>query len=190
MTVNLRSISLAIFHFLVHRGTDKTGGTLRQSYPVYRLVSKRGAFYHTQQATNNCQSELFMQFQDSKEPVRLDKWLWAARFYKTRALATEAIAGGKVHVDGERVKPSKKIQLENTLEITQADLVKVVIVRRLLEKRGPASVAQTMYEETEQSRSEREAMQAHMKYTRLGLQTDGRPTKKDRRQIRRMKYGD
>ncbi|MDH5546036.1 MAG: S4 domain-containing protein [Gammaproteobacteria bacterium] len=131
-----------------------------------------------------------MQFQDSSEPVRLDKWLWAARFYKTRSLATEAISGGKVHVDGDRVKPSKKVGLGAKLEITQGEFVTIVTVKRLLEKRGPASVALTMYEETEESRVKREALQQHQKYTRMGLQSEGRPDKKGRRQIRRMKYGD
>lgn len=131
-----------------------------------------------------------MQFKDSDQPVRLDKWLWAARFFKTRALATEAIAGGKVHVNGERVKPSKKIDVGVLLEITQGPVQKDVQVKRIFEKRGPASVAQTMYEETEQSRQKREGLQEQMKYMRMGLQHERRPNKKDRRQIRKFKYGD
>lgn len=131
-----------------------------------------------------------MQFKDSEEPIRLDKWLWAARFFKTRALATEAIAGGKVHVNGERVKPSKKIDVDVMLEITQGPVHKIVIVKRIFDKRGPASVAQTMYEETEQSQEKRESQQEQMKYMRMGLQHEGRPNKKDRRQIRKFKYGE
>ena len=131
-----------------------------------------------------------MQFQDSETPVRLDKWLWAARFFKTRALATEAISGGKIHVNGDRVKPSKKIGVGASLEITQAGFHKFVIVVRIFEKRGPASVAQTMYEETEESREKREIQQDQMKLMRMGMQQEGRPNKKDRRQIRKMKFGD
>jgi len=131
-----------------------------------------------------------MQFQDANEPVRLDKWLWAARFFKTRVLATEAISGGKVHVNGERVKPSKKIEPGVVLEITQGNQHKVVVVLRVLEKRGPASVAQTLYEETAESLEKRERQQDQMKYVHMGTQQDGRPTKKDRRQIRKFKYGD
>lgn len=129
-----------------------------------------------------------MQFRDSEEPVRLDKWLWAARFFKTRALATEAIAGGKVHVNGERVKPSKKISSGVTLEITLPGSEITLVVDRLLEKRGPASVAQTMYTETEQSRSKRENEQENMKFVRMGMTVERKPNKKDRRELRKMKY--
>jgi len=131
-----------------------------------------------------------MQFKDSEEPVRLDKWLWAARFFKTRALATEAISGGKIHVNGERVKPSKKIDVGATLEITQTGFHRIILVKRIFEKRGPANVAQTMYEETQESRDKREAQQEQMKYVRMGMQQEGRPNKKDRRQIRKFKFGE
>jgi len=131
-----------------------------------------------------------MQFKDSEEPVRLDKWLWAARFFKTRALATEAISGGKVHVNGERVKPSKKINVGVTLEITQTGFHRMIVVQRIFEKRGPASIAQTMYEETQESREKRETQQEEMKYVRMGMHQEGRPNKKDRRQIRKFKTGE
>lgn len=129
-----------------------------------------------------------MQFKDSEEPVRLDKWLWAARFFKTRALATEAIAGGKVHVNGERVKPSKKIGVGVTLEITLPVSEMTVVVERIIEKRGPASVAQSMYSETEESREKRESQQEEAKFMRMGLSSDRKPNKKDRRELRKMKY--
>jgi ribosome-associated heat shock protein Hsp15 len=114
------------------------------------------------------------------EGVRLDKWLWAARFYKTRSLATDAVLGGHVHVGDVRVKPSREVRLGETLEITQGPRRRTVVVTGLSDKRGPASVAQTLYEETaesiargEQRRLERQAEP----------QPVGRPTKVDRRRL-------
>lgn len=81
--------------------------------------------------------------------VRLDKWLWAARFFKTRALAKAAIEGGKVHCDGVRGKPSRQVQLGMSIKIRQGFAEKTVIVEGLSEQRGPAKVAETLYRETE-----------------------------------------
>jgi ribosome-associated heat shock protein Hsp15 len=89
------------------------------------------------------------------DPVRVDKWLWAARLYKTRNQATEAVVGGRVHVNGERVKPSKAVHTGDTLEVTIGMVRRTLSVTGLAERRGPASVAATMYEETPESRAAR-----------------------------------
>lgn len=126
---------------------------------------------------------------ESEEELRLDKWLWAARFFKTRALATEAINGGKVHVNRARVKPSKKVEPGMEIRITQGPYEKVVIVQKLLAKRGSASVAQTMYEETPESIAKRGQVADQLRYVSAAPWSEGRPNKKDRRQLRKLKYG-
>ena len=88
--------------------------------------------------------------------MRIDKWLWAARFFKTRSLATDAVAGGRVHVDGQRVKPAKDVRVGDRLEITIGEATFAVEVLGLADKRGPASQAQALYEESEESRARRE----------------------------------
>ena len=90
--------------------------------------------------------------------VRIDKWLWAARFFKTRSAATEAVLGGRVHVDGERVKPSRDVRAGDTLEVTIGHVRRTVVVRAVAERRGPASVAATLYEEKPESVAERERL--------------------------------
>src|SRR5581483_8169966 len=94
------------------------------------------------------------------DQVRIDKWLWAARFFKTRSLATEAVLGGRVHVNGARVKPAKEVRAGDTVEVTTAGIKRTVVVAALSDKRGPASVAQTLYEETPESAVERERQTA------------------------------
>jgi len=118
------------------------------------------------------------------ERVRLDKWLWAARFFKTRALAAEAIAGGHVHTDGVRAKPSRMIAVGNVLEIGRNETTWQVVVRRISDRRGPAAQAQTLYEETERSTSLRK--RAAEEKRSLGLPRaagSGRPSKRDRRRM-------
>ena len=90
------------------------------------------------------------------EKVRIDKWLWAARFFKTRTLATEAVAGGRVHLEGARIKPSRDVAVGDRLEITAGESTLTVIVRALADRRGSATVAATLYEETAESREKRE----------------------------------
>lgn len=120
--------------------------------------------------------------------IRLDKWLWAARFFKTRAIATVAITGGKVHLNGERIKPSRKVNVDDELEIRQGTIVKTVIVKGLSDKRGPAKDAAELYEETKESISLRETASAHRKLlATTHPQQDLRPNKKQRRQIHRFK---
>src|SRR5436305_13214547 len=93
---------------------------------------------------------------DDLSHVRIDKWLWAARFFKTRSLATDAVTGGKVEVNGERAKPAKSVKPGDELKLRLGPYEHILIVRGLAERRGPASVAQSLYEETEASRAARQ----------------------------------
>jgi ribosome-associated heat shock protein Hsp15 len=122
------------------------------------------------------------------ESVRIDKWLWAARFFKTRSLATEAVAGGKVEVNGERAKPSKAVKPGDEVRLRVGPYEHILIVRDLGERRGPASVAATLYEETAASRAERERLAAQLRMAPGGFvyEEKGRPTKKDRRDLTRF----
>jgi ribosome-associated heat shock protein Hsp15 len=122
------------------------------------------------------------------DKVRLDKWLWAARFYKTRSLAAEAIAGGKVQVNGERVKRAKAVQAGDEIRIRLGPYEHQVVVRALSEQRGPATEAAMLYEEKPESRSAREAMAIQLKALHAAFVPErGRPTKKDRREIEKLK---
>jgi len=121
------------------------------------------------------------------EKVRLDKWLWAARFFKTRALAKEAIEGGKVHCRGERCKPGKEPRVGDEYQIRQGFDERSVVVRELSVVRRGAAQAQLLYAETDDSLARREAAAALRKAGALGLQTEGRPSKKQRRQIHQFR---
>ena len=123
------------------------------------------------------------------DKIRLDKWLWAARFYKTRALATEAIRGGKVHLNGQRFKPSHNAEIGHAIRIKKESIEQTVIIRELSGKRGPASTAQTLYEETQESIELREKRTQERKAMFEGMPqyTVRRPSKKDRRKIIRFK---
>ncbi|MBB4862947.1 ribosome-associated heat shock protein Hsp15 [Pseudomonas nitritireducens] len=117
------------------------------------------------------------------DKVRLDKWLWAARFYKTRSLAKEAIEGGKVHCRGERCKPGKEPKVGEEYVIRTGFDERTVVVKALSMVRRGAPEAQLLYEETADSLKRREDASALRKAGALGVQTDGRPTKKQRRQL-------
>ena len=121
--------------------------------------------------------------------VRIDKWLWAARFFKTRSLAAEAIAAGKVEVNAERVKPAKLIQLGDSVSVRLGPYLHIVRVRGLSERRGPATVAATLYEETAESAAARAklAEQLRMAPAAFVYEEKGRPTKRDRREIDRFR---
>ena len=120
--------------------------------------------------------------------LRLDKWLWAARFFKTRSLAAAAIEGGKVHVNGERVKRSRLLAEGEEVRIRSGPFEHRVIVRSLVARRGPASQAAAMYEELPESREARERVAAYLRAQAAhGAGDLGRPSKKDRRDIRRWK---
>ena len=123
----------------------------------------------------------------STDRVRLDKWLWAARFYKTRGLAAEAIDGGKVDVNQARVKRAKMVQVGDEVRIRQTPFEHVVIVRGVSEQRGPASVAATLYEETTESKARRDALKTQIRSMPADDWESGRPTKRDRREIERFR---
>jgi ribosome-associated heat shock protein Hsp15 len=124
-------------------------------------------------------------------PVRLDKWLWAARFYKTRSLAAEQIDAGRVEVNGERAKRSRHITIGDRLRIRKPPFEQQVEVLGESEQRGPASVAQALYAESEESAKARAEMAAHLKA--MGppvFRERGKPDKKDRRDISRLRRRD
>ncbi|MGD8378512.1 MAG: S4 domain-containing protein [Gammaproteobacteria bacterium] len=125
--------------------------------------------------------------QAPREGVRLDKWLWAARFFKTRSLASEAVKGGHVHVNGARAKPARTLQAGDRLRVSKGTVVWTVVVEHLSDRRGPASVAEQLYRETADSRSAREARAEERRTARAGApRPERRPDKKSRRQIRRF----
>lgn len=120
---------------------------------------------------------------DDDDKVRLDKWLWAARFYKTRALAKTAIESGKVHCRGERCKPGKEPRIGDQFQIRAGFDERTVVVEALSIVRRGAPEAQTLYSETPESIAKRENEAAQRKAGNLGVTTDGKPTKKQRRQL-------
>lgn len=125
------------------------------------------------------------------ETVRLDKWLWAARFYKTRALAREMIEGGKVHYNGQRSKPGKIVELDAMLTLRQGNDERTVRIVGITEQRRPASEAVTLYEETAESIEKREKMATARKMNALTMpHPDRRPDKKERRDLMRFKHGE
>ena len=123
------------------------------------------------------------QKQEDDEKVRLDKWLWAARFYKTRALAKAAIESGKVHCRGERCKPGKEPHIGDELQIRVGFEEKTVVVQALSIVRRGAPEAQALYTETPASIAKRENAAAMRKAGSLGMSTDGKPSKKQRRDL-------
>ncbi|HEY9015904.1 MAG TPA: S4 domain-containing protein, partial [Gemmatimonadales bacterium] len=128
---------------------------------------------------------------DQEDKTRLDKWLWAARFFKTRSLAAEAIEGGKVQVNGDRVKRAKTLQIGDEVRIRQGPYEHRIVVRELSSHRGPATRAAELYEETAESRAARETMALQLKSLHSAFVPErGRPTKRDRREIERFKRGE
>ena len=118
--------------------------------------------------------------------MRIDKWLWAARFFKTRSLATDAVAAGHVRVGGSRVKPAKDVRIGDTVEVRRDTFTWTVVVVALSERRGPASEATTLYEETKESQETREHHRAEL---RLSRPMGERPTKQDRRRLDALRRG-
>jgi len=121
------------------------------------------------------------------DKLRIDKWLWAARFYKTRSIASDAVNGGKVHLNGERVKAAKAVKVGDVLRIRRGEELWTVSVVSLFEKRRQASLAQTMYEEHEESRKQREDNAANRKALSASRVVSHRPSKKERRHIIKFK---
>ncbi len=125
-----------------------------------------------------------MSTSEQSEKTRLDKWLWAARFYKTRALAAEAIDGGKIQVNGEKSKRSKLIQVGDKVRVRNGPFETSVTVTGVSERRGSATLAAELYHESEESKKAREEVAAHVRSMRIDSpNAEGRPTKRDRRDI-------
>ncbi len=122
------------------------------------------------------------------EQVRIDKWLWAARFFKTRGAATDAVLGGRVHVNGARAKPAKEIRPTDRVEVQVGQVRFTVVVTGLADKRGPATVAATLYDETVESRELREQRARERRLALpLGADLGARPTKQDRRRLEALR---
>jgi ribosome-associated heat shock protein Hsp15 len=120
--------------------------------------------------------------------VRVDKWLWAARFFKTRSLATQAVDGGKVQVNGMKIKPAKDVRVGDRISVTMGDMPWEVIVEGLSEKRGPAVEAQKLYAETAESQAKRQKVMEGRKFQfEPSEDIHGRPTKRDRRVMDRWR---
>ena len=121
------------------------------------------------------------------DSIRIDKWLWAARFFKTRSLATDAVDGGKVRLNGERVKPARGVKAGDRLDIDNGSTEWEVMVENLADKRGSAAIAQTLYAETERSIAERQKKAEQRKlFQEPSEAIKGRPTKRDRRLLDRF----
>jgi len=122
------------------------------------------------------------------ERVRLDKWLWAARFFKTRALAAEAIGGGKVHVNGTRAKRARPLEVGDEVRVRLGPYEHIIVVRSLSARRGPASAAAELYEELPESRAAREKMAEQLKTLHAAFVPEkGKPGKRERREIERLR---
>jgi len=127
---------------------------------------------------------------EGTDTIRIDKWLWAARFFKTRSLASDAVAGGKVKLNGERVKAAKSVRLGDELNIHVGHFEYLVRVLGLSVRRGPAAEATLLYDESAQSRAAREELAARLSAERThDSHEKGRPTKRARRQIIRFTQG-
>ena len=122
------------------------------------------------------------------DKVRLDKWLWAARFFKTRSLAADAIDGGKVQMDGERVKRAKEVRVGDSLRVRQGPYEHLIIIRGLSERRGGAPEARLLYEETAESIAVREKLHEQLRMLPAAfIPANSRPTKKDRRTMNKFR---
>ena len=122
--------------------------------------------------------------------VRLDKWLWAARFFKTRSVAREAVSGGKVHLNGNRAKPGRTINIGDELRIQRGEEEFVITIKEPSTRRGPAAVARTLYEESDENRIRREKLAEERKLERQQhAPRERRPDKRQRRRVIRFKSG-
>ena len=124
------------------------------------------------------------------EKLRIDKWLWAARFYKTRSLATDEIDKGRVRINDAEVKPAKEVKVGDTVALRQGQVTRTLVVRGISDKRGGAPVAQLMYEELEASIKLREQLAEQHRLEPANSLENGRPTKRDRRSIDKVNNKD
>jgi ribosome-associated heat shock protein Hsp15 len=132
----------------------------------------------------------FTAMSDTSE-IRVDKWLWAARFFKTRSLAADAVAGGKAKLNGERVKAAKAVRIGDEVRVQTGPYERIVRVRGLSDRRGPAKDAALLYEESADSKAARETLAAQLAATKVIYpRGEGRPTKKARRDLIRFKKGE
>lgn len=129
-----------------------------------------------------------MQNIETNGAVRIDKWLWAARFFKTRQMATDAVNGGHVHLNGERVKPGRKIAVNDALKINKAGMTWLVTVQGLVEKRVSAKLAQTLYVESAESLVERAKHQEQRRLNVVAPAPRTKPDKRQRRQLSQIKF--
>ena len=126
----------------------------------------------------------------SSEPVRVDKWLWASRLVKTRALGAEAVKAGRVQVNGKPIKPSKEVRPGDRLELRNGPLRRAVLIRATAQRRGPASAAALLYDETAESIAAREEHAAQRRMNQpIHGDAGGRPTKRDRRRLDQTRRG-
>jgi len=124
------------------------------------------------------------------ERVRVDKWLWAARFFKTRSAATEAVGGGHVRVNGARARPSREVAVGDTVDLSLGLDRRTLVVTGLADRRGPAAAARALYEETPESAAERERRREERRLAKpAGGELGGRPTKRDRRRLEALRGG-
>lgn len=121
------------------------------------------------------------------DEVRVDRWLWAARFYKTRALATRAVEGGKVHLNGQRAKPSKRLRSGDRIEIRKGPYRFEILVRALSDRRGSATEASALFEEIPESQEARRVLAEQRRAPPPTYREKGRPTKRDRRALDRIR---
>ncbi len=133
--------------------------------------------------SSNCRSIQSVIAMMEENKVRIDKWLWAARFFKTRSQASHAVSGGRVYINGMRVKPARNVNIDDEIRIRKGELEFIIIVHALSDKRGPAVQARTLYEETEDSIAAREA---HKEQRRLMAAERGGPVKRPGKRDRRL----
>ena len=124
---------------------------------------------------------------ERQESERLDKWLWAARFFKTRSLASESVERGKVDVNGDRAKKARGVIPGDVITVRKGPFATTVVVKALAARRGSAALAAAMYEETKESRNAREVVSAHLASMPIRDAGAGRPSKKDRRELNRLR---
>ncbi len=125
------------------------------------------------------------------DKMRIDKWLWAARFYKTRSLASDEIDKGRIEINGQTTKPAREVKPGDTVQLRQGPQVRTVVVLGLSAQRGPAPVAQQLYQETAESIEKRSQQALQQRYAREPAlsQEQGRPTKRDRRELEQARHG-